>query len=300
MSTEVKKDSPPNVSDPTPVKSPVEAHSHAADSSSKPPPASSQDTSRDKFSNPGAQITRPPIATCFALDFFAPRAIHCTRTIIVNPDKLDDFVNAVYKQLEQLCNNALPLTQAQYLRMIKTFILKRVQDVHEKCINERADNYVRFYRNIILPKPVYDLAVSLGRGFNIHDGYHYFMTPCAKPSKGAPDYWTIDEDILAEYQRFSRRMSPMYQHVEFPSSSDYDGRAIGCTRIETVDGRVIVRSSTPAATPFDGLVRVMNPDDFFTGELPQLNRCNYRITDEILLSSVRNAFVGSPVVDTNS
>ena len=83
----------------------------------------------------------------------------CSKTITVNPSETTAFITNIYEQQEQLCSNALPLTVDEYVRMIKTIILKRVQDIHEKCFNQRAPNFMRLYRNIIVPKPVYDLLV---------------------------------------------------------------------------------------------------------------------------------------------
>ena len=73
---------------------------------------------------------------------------------------------------------------------------------------------MRLYRNIIVPKPVYDLLAALGRGFNHHDGHHYYMTPVAQPNANPPNWWQIDNGILTNYQQFSRRMSPLYQEED--------------------------------------------------------------------------------------
>ena len=94
-----------------------------------------------------------------------------------------------------------------------------------------------------------NLLAALGRGFNHHDSHHYYMTPVAQPNANPPNWCQIDNGILTNYQQFSRRMSPLYQHVEFLSSNDYDGRMIGCTRILVANGRSSVLSSTPAPTP---------------------------------------------------
>jgi len=259
-----------------------------------------QDTSRDKFSNPGGLSTRPPLPECFTLDFFSPRSLHLTKTITVDPNQVEAFANAIYAQMEQLCVNVLPIDQANYARMIKTLILKRVQDVHEKCFNQRAPHFVRLYRNIMVPKPIYDLMLAIGRGFNIHDGHHYYMSSVAYPAANAPDFWQLDAAILTAYQQFSRRMSTLYQHVEFPSSNDYDGRAIGCTRVQVAHGRSSVLASTPAPTPADGLLRIMIPDAFFGGDVPLVANCSYRLCDETVIAPVQNAYIGSAILKTNS
>lgn len=266
----------------------------------KPQARFNEDSHKDKFSNPGAQSTRPPLPECFALDFFSPRSLHLTKTIIVDPNQIENFAIAIHQQQEQLCTNVLPIDAANYARMIKTLVLKRVQDVHEKCFNQRAPHFVRLYRNIMLPKPIYDLMAALGRGFNIHDGHHYYMSPVAHPAANPPDFWQIDNNILTAYQQFSRRMSPIYQHVEFPNSNDYDGRSIGCTRVQIANGRSSVLASTPAPTPADGLLRILIPDAFFAGDVPAMAACSYRLCDETVVQPVLNAYIGASVLQTNS
>jgi hypothetical protein len=289
MATEVKKDAPV-----------IDAKPDEAVSQTTHQSRPSQDTSRDKFSNPGSTTARPPLPECFALDFFSPRSLHLTKTITVDPNQIENFANAVYQQQEQLCTNVLPITQANFARMVKTLVLKRVQDVHEKCFNQRANHFVRIYRNILVPKPIYDLMTAIGRGFNIHDGHHYYMSPIAQPAANPPDFWNIDNNILTAYQQFVRRMSPIYQYVEFPNSNDYDGRSIGCTRVQLAHGRSSVLASTPAPTPADGLLRILIPDAFLGGDVPAMDVCSYRLCDETLVAPVLNAYVGSSVLQTNS
>lgn len=306
MTVEAKKASVPAATpEPEPKQVPSEQQPPPpppkGDNQQPPPPArSSHDTHKDKFSIPGSQDTRPPLLPCFTLDFFSPRSLHPTKTITVNPHYLTNFVGRIYDQQEQLCHNALPIERGHYIRMIKTLVLKRVQDVHEKCFNARAPHFVRLYRNIIVPKPIYDLMCAIGRGFNVHDGYHYYMSPVAQPNANPPNWWAIDHDILTNYQQFSRRMSPLYMHVEFPSTNDYDGRFIGCTRLQEDHGRTSVLASTPAPTPADGLLRIMNPDGFFGGDVPAVETCSYRLCDETVVAPVMNAFIGSAVLASNS
>ena len=89
-------------------------------------------------------------------------------------------------------------------------------------------------------------------------------------------------------------------HVEFPCSNDSDGRAIGVTRVQAVGNLTEVLAKTPTPTPADGLLRMMNPDALFAGNVPPVADCGFRIGGNQLLASVQLAFVGSAVIDSNS
>ena len=244
--------------------------------------------------------TRPPLPTQFSLDFFSPLSLHRTKTIIIDPAQIETFVGLIYDQLEQLCVNTLPITKADYTRMCQTLVLKRVQDVHEKCFHQRSTNLVRIYCNLKIPKPLYDLLSALGRGYDPADGVHYYMTPCAKPSQTPPSWWTIDDTIIGNFVQMSHRLYRLYSHVEFPASSDFDGRAIAVTRVQTVNNMTSVFSKTPTPTPADGLIRMMNPDALFAGDVIPIPQCGFRLCDEQYLESVRYAYIGSGVLDANS
>lgn len=59
-------------------------------------------------------------------------------------------------------NTDLPITGENFIRMWKTLILKRVQDVYEKEKHVRSDHYVRLDRSILTPAPLTDLLYALG------------------------------------------------------------------------------------------------------------------------------------------
>ena len=74
----------------------------------------------------------------------------------------------------------------------------------------------------------------IGCGFDPADGCHYYMSPVAKPANNPPNWWNVDAAILEQYVQMTRRMCSLYQHAEFPSPDDTDGRALGVTRVVTL------------------------------------------------------------------
>ena len=77
------------------------------------------------------------------LEGLSPFSHHVTKTITVDPAQINHFIGLIYDQQEQLCMHALPIARNDYIRMCQTLLLKRVQDVHQRCFNTRADGLLR-------------------------------------------------------------------------------------------------------------------------------------------------------------
>ena len=74
----------------------------------------------------------------------------------------------------------LPITLKQFIRMWRTLILKRVQDVIEKQLLARPDHFVRLSRNIMLPAPCADLLYSLRQFHSNANGLIYNISQPAR------------------------------------------------------------------------------------------------------------------------
>ena len=233
------------------------------------------------------------------LEGLSPISLHLTKTITVDPAHINHFIGLIYDQQEQLCMQALPIARNDYIRMCQTLLLKRVQDVHVRCFNTRAANFVRIYCNLDVPKPLYDLMSAIGRGFDPADGCHYFMSPVTKPAANPPNWWNVDAAILEHYVQMTRRMNSLYQHVEFSSPNDTDSRALGVTRVRVMDNLSQVVSKTPTPTPAEGLLRMMCPDALLAGDVVPIDQCGFRLGDQQFSESFRLAYVGSAVLPSN-
>ncbi|KAL1447175.1 hypothetical protein WDU94_015608, partial [Cyamophila willieti] len=64
---------------------------------------------------------------------------------------------AVYRQLTTV---ELDINEDNFIRMWKTLLLKRAQDVHERAKHVRPANHIRLSSQIICPAPLADLAYS--------------------------------------------------------------------------------------------------------------------------------------------
>lgn len=84
--------------------------------------------------------------------------------------------------------------QADFLRMSRTLLLKRIQDVMEEQNFQRPDNYVRLSRSIQLPAPIGDFLSAIGTYTSSTLGVRYTLTvpdrPAQKPPRLVDSGWT--------------------------------------------------------------------------------------------------------------
>lgn len=98
-----------------------------------------------------------------------------------------NVANAIYHQLSQLVTVELAISHTAFIRMWRTFILKRVQDVFENEKSRRTDNFVRMGRNLPLPKPLDDLLYSIGQRHSRALGTIFDAIP--PPRDTTPEDW---------------------------------------------------------------------------------------------------------------
>lgn len=67
----------------------------------------------------------------------------------VNITAQNTLSGRTYDQMLQIVNADLPITRDNFIRMWKTLILKRVQDVYGKEKHVRPANFIRLERSIL-------------------------------------------------------------------------------------------------------------------------------------------------------
>lgn len=195
-----------------------------------------------------------------------------------------------YRQLTQLSDIDLPLTQDQFTRMWRSIILKRCQDVFEQEKTRRADHFVRLTRNLLLPAPLADLLYALGSYYDPLAGMTYHIVP---PTRAAdpPNWWTIDNAILREWTNMVTDMMPYFTIKEYPGISDYEGRPIMLTSINDVGLLRTVKLYKSGPRPSDAKIRFVN-DEIFNNPHPY-NQCRLIATETLNLAAARDEYVSS-------
>lgn len=219
--------------------------------------------------------------------------------MIVSIDNQSTLATATYLQLEQLCAVDLPLTESQFIRMWKTLILKRVQDIYEQEKHTRAQDFIRVMRNLPVPGPLADLLYSLGQ---LHSRALGTVFDTVSPAKASPAeaWWTLDQGILSNWCLMLSRLSLMYMMKEFSAPTEYKDRAIALTTIQDAPeiNTRSVKAFTNEPSAADGFIRFVN-DDLFTNSKP-FNNCDLRIVEGLERPSILHTYVGSYVLQANS
>lgn len=142
----------------------------------------------------------------------------------------DTFPGMVYDQMSQLTTIDLPIDRPGFIRVWKTLILKRLQDVFEQEKRVRAQHFVRLARNQLLPAPLADLLHSLGSFHSPATGVIHHMTPPAQAA--APEnWWNVDNVLFVNWLLSINRMKHLFAMKEFPMVNDYETRPIMLTGI---------------------------------------------------------------------
>lgn len=211
---------------------------------------------------------------------------------VINIEGQQSIPGIVHDQLSQLTTVDLPITRANYIRMWKTLILKRVQDVIERQRLVRPEHYVRLARTIQLPAPLADLLYSLGQFHSRQNGIVYQVAQPARPDP-PETWWAIDHNIVQQWIQTHARFQHCYVMREFPSQTDWEHKSMIVTAINDDGEMRSVKSLTAEPTINDAFVRFVS-DDIYGAEIPYAD-CHLRIVEGLDRGTIRYEYVRSYV-----
>lgn len=241
-------------------------------------------------------LTTPYLQGARTLNFGRMDSDCQTHSFIVQIEGQDTLSGVTYDTIQQMFTVDLPLNRADFIRMWKTLILKRTQDVYELERHVRSQNYVRLSRNISTPGPLSDLLYSLGQFRSAARGPIYQIEPPARAAQ-PPDWWNVDNAILSNWQLLAARAERVYTFREFPSPNDYDGKPLTLTRMQDIDGLRIVKAYTNEPKMSDALVRFVNDELFNDAHDVSFATCHLNMTGRMHVASMRYDYASSFITD---
>lgn len=140
----------------------------------------------------------------------------------VNIEGTKILAAATYQFMSSLSIAEPPLTEDQFVRMWRTVVLKRAQDVYEATSGVRPDGFIRFGTTLTIPRPLADFVAAIGRYTSIQLDVHFDPSPPVKTSP-PQDWYTVDTTIYHNWQIWMIRMKNLYQCVDFPRRSQVIG-----------------------------------------------------------------------------
>lgn len=108
-------------------------------------------------------------------------------TVKIDPTKWNTALTDLYATLRSALPNFIEptCTQAQFVRMSRTLLLKRVQDVMEEQNFTRPENFVKLSRSIEVPAPIGDFLAAIGTYTSSVNGITYHIQVVDKPAAKA-------------------------------------------------------------------------------------------------------------------
>lgn len=167
------------------------------------------------------------------------------------------LATATFEQLQQLTDLDLEISEDNFIRIWRSLLLKRSQDVFEKCRRQRPNHYLRVSSQLIVPAPLGDLLYSLGRYFHAEEGVVYETIP---PNQADPveNWWQIESGPLQQWIRTCNRMKTKYLMRETPLSSEYDGKPIMLASQQVEGDIVTIKTKFNTLELPDGLIAAVN------------------------------------------
>lgn len=241
-----------------------------------------------RANNPIAALNNPRMMTLFnRMDRDGLVVEH-----VANIDNQTTLSGEVYDLLQRISSVTLPITRANFIRVWKTLILKRVQDIYENQYMQRPDNYVRINRQITVPAPLADLLHTLGSFYSAHTGRHHYLAP---PKVGAKkeDFWTVENQSLRDWELLTRYMDRNYTMREFPSQRETTDRAIVLTFPQVTGQYKRIKALTNEPRLADAFIRLVNDDLFAAHDRFTIANCALNMTMDLQTSNVRGRYVAA-------
>ncbi|KAG5862539.1 hypothetical protein JTB14_020196 [Gonioctena quinquepunctata] len=181
----------------------------------------------------------------------------------VNPGGLTRVITRVYQTMVRSLGGVLdaPIEQAPFLQMIRTLILKRLQDLVEGATGIRPENPIRIARTLPVPQPIGELLYALGTYYAQWNGIRYELRP--SPTPAPPEPWRqLDPQIVANYRQFMDMTTTRYRQCPFPKMSDLIGQPLMFCCKNEADNQCQILAPGPVPTPADAFLRFVH-EEFF-------------------------------------
>lgn len=215
----------------------------------------------------------------------------------INVNEQETLAKAVYETFLDMTTTDLPLNETDFVRMWKTLLVKRIQDIFESEKHRRSDNFIRLIRNIVLPAPLADLLHSLGHFKSTKTGKVHHLVP--PPRAATPEtFWTVDPTILENWNRLTYDFKELYTMKEYPSLSQCDARPMMLTKVNSfATSSRMVKSFTNETKMTDAFIHSMQDELFDSPALFAYDNCHLTMTLNFDHTRVRDQYVRSYVID---
>ncbi len=221
----------------------------------------------------------------------------CNRTtLIVDPLRLSRVIDRTYQTLVFSLGGILaaPITQANFLRVCRTIVHKRLQDIVTFQSKIRPQNEIKIQRSFLVPQPIGELLYALGPYDCAATGMRYELSPMNRPAAEAevPPYMIIDANIWRSYLDFIAMTEERFMYVRFPKEADMAGQPLMLTTKEVEGNLERVQGALTEVQPSNAYLRFVH-EEFFTDPPFTTQTCEFYLTEQLYVDSVVEPYVNS-------
>ncbi|KAL1502540.1 hypothetical protein ABEB36_007668 [Hypothenemus hampei] len=230
--------------------------------------------------------------------FNFPRTNYTRKDVTVTPGPIEGTILSTYRIMQVITGINFEITEAEFLRMSRTIILMRVQDVYACSKGLYSSNFLPLTRSrgtFLLPAPIADLCYQIGYYYSPILGIRFEPVPPLKANVNSPDWWTVDNRIVEAYLRLCCRMSRSYTMKEYPSFKECEATGLLLTNSQVVNNCVTVKSFTNEANMTDGLIRAVHENGFIDNAPYPSDNCHFNVISDKNFTELVNAYVASYV-----
>lgn len=192
---------------------------------------------------------------------------------VISIDNQNSMAKATWHYWTDTCApRKLPISEANFVRMWKSILLRHVQDIYEREKHRRADHPLPISAIWTIPTPLKDLLSALGSYDDKHSGTHHRVVPPTPPTDFPSDsWWQLDGQITGEWCLTNSMMGQfstqqlLQTHVfgAYHPPKDYTNRPLMLTaRHIDHNGQVSIRAKSRGPRPEDAYIRAMNDELF--------------------------------------
>lgn len=243
-------------------------------------------------------VTLVPVLSNTELRLQFGRMMSTRRVIVldVNPELLNRVFYRTYQVMNMTLGSVMdaPIGMADFIRVCKTIVFKRLQDIQEYNSYIPVVGAVKFARALSVPQPLGELLYALGGYFAQWNGIQYHLRPT--PATLNPEPWReVNVNLLREFRRFMEMTKERYRQCSFPKTAEMTGQPLMfCVKSET-DGLGRILAPGPVPTPADAFLRFIH-EEFYSNPPFTVNNCDYMLTDQLYIEDVISMYVNSYVI----
>lgn len=269
------------------------------------------------------QIAQPLASTPQSMtNFGRPDSNYRVLDIEVQIDNQETIAQLTYDQMAPLLSIDPDVSRDEFVRMWKTIILKRAQDIVYLQSAAPAPDTINLAKTILMPAPLADLLDRMGYFHSARLGFMFHLVPPVKPTKPKkskdkekkekedeeveiPDWWRVNNDITRRWMIYMGRVKRLYEVRGFPARvTGRDKPMMLVTRSDqlqpTPAGDLTVKQVTDEPSVEDALIFAMHDPIYAPHAVFSYVNSAITRTGEFNLPDLQDAYVNAYVLDTRA